>query len=68
VPPQAREGPLVYDAQGALLFVSGLGVDARVWAPPDVPQWSLRWVPFAGAEAPMDERRTVAPRGDGPTG
>jgi tRNA(Ile)-lysidine synthase len=30
---------------GRLLFVPGLGLDAREWAPPGVPQWGLRWHP-----------------------
>lgn len=29
VPPEGRDGPLVFDAQGQLLFVAGLGADAR---------------------------------------
>lgn len=39
----AREGPLVYDVQGHLLFVPGLGMDARAWAEPGRRQWRLRW-------------------------
>jgi tRNA(Ile)-lysidine synthase len=63
VPPEAREGPLVFDAQGVLLFVPGLGVDARAWAPAGTPQWAMRWVPFASQQASMDDRRT-APSGN----
>jgi tRNA(Ile)-lysidine synthase len=55
VPPEARDGPLVFDAQGALLFVPGLGVDARAWAPAGAPQWSLRWVARDATGA--DDRR-----------
>jgi len=44
VPVEGRDGPLVYDAAGALLFVPGLGIDARAWAPPGAPQWGLRWL------------------------
>jgi tRNA(Ile)-lysidine synthase len=47
LPAESRAGPLVFDATGALLFVPGLGVDARAWAPPGTPQWSLRWIPAA---------------------
>jgi tRNA(Ile)-lysidine synthase len=45
LPAEARGGPLLFDAAGALLFVPGLGIDARAWAPPGAPQWSLRWIP-----------------------
>lgn len=45
VPAWQREGPLLWDRQGRLLFVPGLGVDARVWAPPGELQWRLRWCP-----------------------
>lgn len=43
VPAWDRAGPLVYGAQGQLLFVPGLGMDARAWAEPGRPQWRLRW-------------------------
>ncbi|MFN3298205.1 tRNA lysidine(34) synthetase TilS, partial [Caldimonas sp.] len=43
VPVWAREGPLVYDAQGHLLFVPSLGMDARAWADAGRRQWRLRW-------------------------
>ena len=39
-----REGPLAYDGE-ALLFVPGLGIDARVQAAAGEPQVSLRWEP-----------------------
>ena len=39
-----REGPLVY-AGGQLVFVPGLGLDARVIGLPGQPQVMLRWVP-----------------------
>jgi tRNA(Ile)-lysidine synthase len=45
VRPEHRDGPLIFDADGALLFVPGLGVDGRAWAPPGAPQWGLRWHP-----------------------
>jgi tRNA(Ile)-lysidine synthase len=44
LPVEARGGPLVFDQEGALLFVPGLGVDARAWAPAGAPQWGLRWI------------------------
>jgi len=44
IAPWLREGPLVYCA-GELVFVPGLGVDARALAAPGSPQWRLRWVP-----------------------
>ncbi len=40
---EGRGGPLLFDADGALLFVAGLGIDARAWAPASAPQWGLRW-------------------------
>ena len=43
IPAEGRDGPLLFDAAGALLFVPGLGVDARAWAPADAPQWGIRW-------------------------
>ena len=47
VPAEGRDGPLLYDAAGVLLFVPGLGIDARAWAPAGVPQWGMRWTPAA---------------------
>jgi len=44
VPAWEREGPLVYSG-GQLVFVPGLGVDARVIALPGQPQVTLRWLP-----------------------
>jgi tRNA(Ile)-lysidine synthase len=46
VPAWCRGGPLVFSGE-KLVFVPGLGVDARCWAPPGEPQWALEWVPFA---------------------
>jgi tRNA(Ile)-lysidine synthase len=46
VPPWQRGGPLVHGEAG-LLYVPGLGVDARRVAPPGQPMRSLRWVPDA---------------------
>lgn len=39
-----RHGPLVWQGE-RLLFVPGLGLDARAWAPPGVAQLTLRWQP-----------------------
>jgi tRNA(Ile)-lysidine synthase len=47
VPAEGRDGPLLFDAAGALLFVPGLGIDARAWAPAGAPQWGMRWTPAA---------------------
>jgi tRNA(Ile)-lysidine synthase len=44
VPPWQRGGPLVHGETG-LLYVPGLGIDARRVAPPGQPMRSLRWVP-----------------------
>jgi tRNA(Ile)-lysidine synthase len=40
---EGRDGPLLFDAVGALLFAPGLGIDARAWAQPGAPQWGLAW-------------------------
>ena len=44
VPAWLRDGPLVYDAQ-QLLYVPGLGIDARAFAPLGAPMLGLRWFP-----------------------
>ena len=44
VPAWEREGPLFYSG-GQLVYVPGLGIDARVIALPGQPQVSLRWLP-----------------------
>jgi tRNA(Ile)-lysidine synthase len=44
VPAEDRVGPLLFDRAGALLFVPGLGIDARAWAQDGAPQWGVRWV------------------------
>lgn len=46
VPAWQRSGPLLYGAQ-ELLFVPGLGVDARQQAPSGTPMFGLRWLPGA---------------------
>lgn len=45
VPAWARDAPLLVAADGALLFVPGLGLDARAAAEPGRPRVSLEWVP-----------------------
>ena len=52
VPAWSREGPLLMTSDERVLFVPGLGIDARLWAAPGEPQWGLRWCPdTAGATA-----------------
>ena len=46
VPAWRRHGPLIF-ADENLVFVPGLGVDARYWASPGEPQWALEWVPLS---------------------
>lgn len=46
MPAWQRGGPLVFDG-GTLLFVPGLGIDARCVAAPGGRQLSLRWEPLA---------------------
>jgi len=48
-----RTGPLLY-ADGQLLYVPGLGLDARALAPAGVPQATLRWQPDATAPGPRE--------------
>lgn len=45
VPAWQREGPLLYTPDGTLLFVPGLGLDARHQAPAGSPQLVLQWLP-----------------------
>jgi tRNA(Ile)-lysidine synthase len=49
VPAWEREGPLVY-ADDRLLYVPGLGVDARLRAPPGSAQVRLRWIAAGRAD------------------
>lgn len=46
VPPWGRRGPLVWQGD-ALLWVPGLGVDARRRAEPGAPQWAVAFEPDA---------------------
>jgi tRNA(Ile)-lysidine synthase len=50
VPAWSRDGPLLFSG-GRLLFVPGLGIDARRLAPPGAPQRQLAWRPVAAAPA-----------------
>lgn len=49
VPAHARVDPLLWTADGRLLFVPGLGLDARAAALPGTPRLTLHWLPGAGA-------------------
>ncbi len=49
VPAWERDGPLFYSG-GQLVFVPGLGLDARVLALPGQPQVSLQWVSMVRQE------------------
>jgi tRNA(Ile)-lysidine synthase len=44
VPAWMRESPLLFAADGSLLFVPGLGTDARALARPGLPRVKLEWV------------------------
>ena len=52
VPAPARGGPLVWSG-ACLLFVPGLGMDARAWAAAGVPQLQLHWWPDAALSGPV---------------
>jgi len=45
VPAWQRGGPLLFAAQEELLFVPGLGIDARCHAPQGTPMLGLSWLP-----------------------
>ena len=51
VPAWLRAGPLVHDAEGRLLFVPGLGLDARALAAAGEPQVMIDWCPDRAALA-----------------
>ena len=53
VPPWLRDGPLFYSG-GQLIFVPGLGIDARVLAVPGQPQVALEWQRMPAAQQPHD--------------
>lgn len=44
LPPWRRGGPLLFDGDGQLIAVAGLGLDARAFAEKDEPQLALRWL------------------------
>lgn len=48
--PDLRQGPLVWVGR-QLVFVPGLGIDARAVAPPGAPQVRLQWRPQGGEAA-----------------
>lgn len=50
LPAWEREGPLLF-ADERLVFVPGLGVDARVWGSVGERMMSLRWLPDSNAKA-----------------
>lgn len=55
VPEHQRNGPLLYTGGGDLLFVPGLGIDARRHAAPGALQWVIVWEPDSvGPPAPAD--------------
>jgi tRNA(Ile)-lysidine synthase len=45
VPAWSRTAPLLFAADGTLLFVPGLGIDARAAAAPGLPRVGLAWQP-----------------------
>jgi tRNA(Ile)-lysidine synthase len=54
VPAWQRDAPLLW-AEGQLLWVAGLGVDARHRAEAGAPQWQLEWLPDAHSAAVAPE-------------
>lgn len=44
LPPWRRGGPLLFEANGQLVAVAGLGMDARAFAAKDEPQLAVRWL------------------------
>jgi tRNA(Ile)-lysidine synthase len=55
VPAWQRDGPLVY-SQGRLVFVPGLGIDARVLAKRGEAQMKLDWIATPVESAPQGRR------------
>jgi tRNA(Ile)-lysidine synthase len=51
VPVASRAGPLLWATDGRLLWVPGLGADARAWAAPGAPALRLRWCAESVASA-----------------
>jgi tRNA(Ile)-lysidine synthase len=54
VPAWQRHAPLLVDRDGHLLWVPGLGVDARARAPAGAPQWRLAWLAGPAVVEPAD--------------
>ena len=46
VPPWQRDAPLLFSCDGQLLFVPGLGIDARALAQPGEPRQTVAWPPL----------------------
>ena len=62
IPASLRNGPLLYSG-GQLIFVPGLGIDARVLALPGQAQVNLEWHPHCAA-APRGAAKGAAKAGD----
>ena len=60
LPPWRRGGPLLFDAEGRLIAVAGLGLDARAFANQDEPQLSLRWLEDSALPQSEGEPRSDA--------
>ncbi len=60
LPPWRRNGPLLFDAQGDLIAVAGLGMDARAFAPCGEAAMVLRWVDDSALPQREDEVGTGA--------
>ena len=54
VPQWQRSGPLLVNARDELVFVPGLGIDARWWAGSGEPQFGLQWLADATGPAAGD--------------
>jgi tRNA(Ile)-lysidine synthase len=67
VPAWQRQGPLLFSAQGQLLFVPGLGINVVALAPDGQTQWQLDWRPDGGAmqdqAAPAARTKALRQRG-----
>ena len=59
VPAHARQGPLLWDAGGCLMWVPQLGPDARCLAMPGVAQLLLRWLPDAAPAGSLSGRHKL---------
>jgi tRNA(Ile)-lysidine synthase len=57
VPAWQRDGPLLYTADGRLLFVPGLGLCGSLWAEPGTLQLGVQWVPDAAPACPAPTAR-----------